>query len=83
MGQSFAGVLGCIAFFAEAARGVIHGSGGEGVMLAAIVGLFGFAAVGYLCGTLAEGILRDSIQTLVANEVASGETTPNTKPVRN
>jgi hypothetical protein len=69
MGRSYAGILGCVAFFAEMARGVGHQSGLESVTPGAIVALFGFAAVGYLGGTIAEAIVRDSVQATLANEV--------------
>jgi hypothetical protein len=71
MGQAYAGILGCVAFFAEMARGVVHDSGLEATIPAAMIGLFGFAAVGYLCGIMAEGILRDAVQGQLAAKVAA------------
>ncbi len=69
MGRTYAGILGCVAFFAEMARGVAHQSGWESVTPGAIVAMFGFAAIGYLGGTIAEAIVRDSVQATLANEV--------------
>ena len=71
MGQAYAGILGCVAFFAEMARGVLHDSGWETTVPAAMVGMLGFAAIGYLCGTIAEAILRDAVQAQLAVEVAA------------
>ncbi|HZZ73696.1 MAG TPA: hypothetical protein VFE24_15705 [Pirellulales bacterium] len=76
MARTYAAVLGYVAFFAEMARGVVHGSGSEGVLLAAIFGLLGFAAVGYFCGLIGEAILRDSIESLVTKEIANRGAAP-------
>jgi len=74
MAASFAGVLGFTAFFAEMFRAVLHGSGLEGTIPGAIVALFGFAALGFMCGGTAEWILRDAVAQQVAAEVAASET---------
>ena len=81
MGREYAGILGCIAFFAEMARGVAHQSGWENVTPGAIVAMFGFAAVGYLCGTIAEATIRDSVRAAIQVELASQQ--PADSPLGN
>ncbi len=69
MAANFAGVLGMVSFFAEMARGIVHGSGLEGTMPGALLGLFGFAALGFVLGGMADAVLREAVQQMVAKEM--------------
>ena len=62
MGPSYAGILGPIAFVTMLARGLLAGSGAEGVLLPALGSLFLFAGIGYICGKLAEQVVLESVK---------------------
>lgn len=62
MGRSYAGILGPVAFVTMLARGLLAGSGADGVIWAALGCLFLFAGIGYLCGQLAENVVLDSVK---------------------
>ena len=62
MGQAYAGVLGPLACVVTIARGTMAGHGLESTMLAACVGLFGFAALGFIAGQLANYLVGESVR---------------------
>jgi hypothetical protein len=62
MGQAYAGLLGPLACGAILARGLLAGSGFEPTLLAATCGLFGFAALGFVVGQLAEYLVGESVR---------------------
>lgn len=72
MGRSYAGTLGLAAFAAVLVRGVLRGGAIEATLQAAWIGLWGFAAVGFVAGRLAEWIVEESVTGKVAAELAAG-----------
>jgi hypothetical protein len=63
MGRTYAGILGLLAFGLIMARGLLLGSGAEACLAAACGGLFGFAAVGLVAGTLADRFTSEAVKT--------------------
>lgn len=62
MGQAYAGVLGPLACAITIARGTLAGDGLESTLLAASLGLFGFAALGFIAGQLANYLVGESVR---------------------
>ena len=62
MGRKYAGVLGLLAFGLIVARGLFLGSNAEACLAAACGGLFGFAAVGVVAGTLADRFTSEAVK---------------------
>ena len=62
MGRNYAGVLGLLAFGLILARGLLLGSDAEACLAAACGGLFGFAAVGLVAGTLADRFMNEAVK---------------------
>jgi hypothetical protein len=62
MGRTYAGVLGLLAFGLILARGLLLGSDAEACLAAACGGLFGFAAVGFVAGTLADRFTGEAVK---------------------
>jgi len=62
MGQAYAGVLGPLACATMVARGILAGNGCEPTLLAASVGLFGFALIGWTIGQLADYLVGESVR---------------------
>jgi hypothetical protein len=63
MGRTYAGVLGLTACLLLLARGALAGAALESTMSAACLGLFGFAALGWIAGRLAERFVEESVRT--------------------
>ena len=63
MGRAYAGVLGPLAFAIVLARGVLAESGLESTLATACVALFGFAALGWIAGLLAERFVEESVRS--------------------
>jgi hypothetical protein len=61
MGRSYAGILGPIAFATVIVRGLLAGADVIATLKTATAALFLFAAVGYVAGRIAAGIVRDSV----------------------
>ena len=62
MGQAYAGVLGPLACTLVLARGVISGGGLEATVQMACIALFGFAALGWMAGQLANHLVSESVR---------------------
>jgi hypothetical protein len=73
MGRPYAGILGSLVFGSIVLRGVALGSGVEATVLAASAACFVFAALGYLSGTLAEFLIRDSVRLQFQSAMADWE----------
>ena len=73
MGRIYAGALGLLAFLTMIARGLIVGASGPDVMLSAVGCLFGFAAIGWLAGMVAEQTVTEAVQRRFDEEVAAAE----------
>ncbi len=61
MGRSYAGILGPLAFATVIVRGLLAGADVIATLKTASAALFVFAAVGYVAGRVAAGIVRDSV----------------------
>lgn len=81
MGRKYAGILGPLACGIILARGVLHGSGVEATMLAASSGLFLFAAIGWLTGSLADRLVRESVHTQFQTALAAWQTNEKNRPL--
>jgi len=73
MARIYAGILGPIGFLTALLRGVVVGSRVESVVLAAIVGLWVFAAIGYVLGQIAQQTIETSVRDRIDRELASRE----------
>ena len=73
VGRIYAGVLGPLAVVVVVIRGLRRGAATETTMLAGALCLLGFAALGYIVGRIADGIVDDSAQTKVEFELAVRE----------
>ncbi len=62
MGRSYAGILGPLAGTLVLIRGAISGSGFEMTIMVACGAMFGFAAVGFIAGTLAESFIVEGVR---------------------
>ena len=62
MGRSYAGILGPLAGTLVLCRGAISGSGLEATLLIACGAMFGFAAVGFVAGLLAESFIAEGVR---------------------
>ncbi len=71
MGRAYAGILGPLAFALAIARGALSGGGVEGTLPAASAALFVFALVGYLAGSLAEFLIRDTVKSRFEQAMAA------------
>jgi len=75
MGRVYAGILGMVAFVTVLARGLIAGGGAESTLKFACLVLFGFAAMGWIIGSLAGWIVDESVQANFHKEIESSQTT--------
>lgn len=73
MPRAYAGVLGSLACGMILARGLLAGSGLESTIAAACAALFGFAALGWIAGQLAERFIQESVRTRFQAALASLE----------
>ena len=75
MGKVYAGVLGLLACGMILARGLLAGAGLETTIAAACSALFGFAALGWIAGKLAERFLDESVRVRfqAARQALEGE----------
>lgn len=62
MGRSYAGILGPLAGALVLVRGAISGSGLELTLMVACGAMFGFAAVGFIAGTLADSFVVEGVR---------------------
>ena len=62
MGRTYAGVLGLLAFGLILARGLLLGADADASLATACGGLFGFAAVGLVAGTLADRFTSEAVK---------------------
>ncbi len=62
MGKVYAGVLGLLACGMILARGLAAGSNLESTIATACAALFGFAALGWIAGQLAERFVEESVR---------------------
>jgi hypothetical protein len=73
MARSYAGVLGTLACGVILARGIMTGSSLESTIATGCVVLFGYAALGWIAGQLAERFTRESVHTRFQGARASRE----------
>ena len=73
MGRQYAGVLGLIAFCVGITRGVIHDSSAESTIVNATLGMFLFAAIGWIVGKIAESTVLQSVRTQANEELDAYE----------
>ena len=73
MGRYYAGVLGPLAFGTLVFRGLIYGGSIESTLQMACLGLFAFAAIGFVAGQIASTVVEDSVRTKFALELQSQE----------
>jgi hypothetical protein len=71
MGRAYAGVMGPLAFLMVVVRSLSRAGAVESTVFQAAVGLFAFAAIGYVIGQLAGWIVDDSVRAQLAAEMAA------------
>lgn len=69
MGRKYAGTLGPIAFITVVARNVMHGGNTDTALLTASAALFAFAALGYFLGRLADGAVKDAVESTLQRQL--------------
>ena len=69
MGPIYAGILGSLAFVLILARGLFDGGSAGSTLCTAGVSLLLFAAVGYLCGRVADQVLWESVKRRFQDEM--------------
>jgi len=73
MGRIYAGILGPVAFATVLGRSLVDGGGVDSTVKIAIACLFVFAGIGYLAGSVADSIVRDSVRARLELEMAFHE----------
>ena len=73
MVRAYAGILGPLAFALVTARGAIAGASVEGTLLLASASLFGFAALAYVAGQVADHLVQESVRTQFRSAMANWE----------
>lgn len=73
MGRTYAGILGPLAFATILARSLIDGGGSVETLSTALACLFGFAAIGYVAGQIAESIVWEAVRARFNKEMATRE----------
>ncbi len=71
MAATYAGILGPLATTVLFVRSVKDGGAAEPTMLASILGLVAFAAIGYIVGHLAHRAIEESVRQKFKVELAS------------
>ena len=71
MGPHYAGVLGTLACLAVLVRGLARGAIDAATMTSAWLALLSFAVVGLIIGQIAQSIVRESVQSALAEELAA------------
>jgi len=79
MGRTYAGILGLLAFGLVLARGLLLGSDAASCLAAACGGLFGFAAVGLVAGTLADRFTAEAVKAKFEEAMKSLDSEQKTK----
>ena len=69
MNRKFAGILGPVAFATTLLHGWIVGASVESNLQLACFCLFGFAAIGWIVGSIAEWVVIESVQGQFNNEL--------------
>jgi hypothetical protein len=76
VGRHYAGILGPLAFFTIAVRGLMQGAGVQSTLLWAAIQLFLFAFIGYVVGQLADWVVFESVRDKVAAEIEAHQSKP-------
>ena len=74
MARTYAGVLGTLACALVITRALLAGGGLETTIATACAALFGFAALGWIAGQLAERFTQESVRTRFQAALVSLET---------
>ena len=85
MAQIYAGVLGLLAFLTCLARGLLHGHGPDSVLRFACTSMLAFGVIGLAIGAWAQWIVKDSVESRLAVELADEKSLANkdvAKPVQ-
>lgn len=69
MGRAYAGILGTIAFATIVVRALVARGGVEDALWMATLALISGAAVGFICGAIAELFVRDSVRAIIADQL--------------
>ena len=71
MVRTFASIMGLLGMSLILLRAMIHGSSMAGTAPKAIVGMLIFSVVGAIVGAIAKGVVDDSVQIQLKQEVAA------------
>ena len=71
--HSYAGILGPLAMFAALARGLVHGTSTESMVMTAWICLVVFAVIGGIVGALGGWVVEQSVRATVASEIENLE----------
>lgn len=77
MARTYAGILGPLALLTSLARGLIHATETDSVLLTAWCSLLVFAGVGCVMGWIAGHIVRESVGATIKAELAREGTKEN------
>lgn len=70
MARIYAGILGLLAFLTCVTRGLLHGYGPDSVLRYACAAMAAFGVIGLAIGAWAQWIVKDSVETRLAAELA-------------
>ena len=73
MGRKYAAILGLVAFTTATFRGLLLGATPESTFPGACIGLFAFAAVGYVAGAFAESVVEQAVRMRFAIDLQAAE----------
>ena len=80
MARNYAGFLGCLAFMATVAQGIIQGAGTQSTLFHAWLSLLVFVVIGYLVGAIAAWVVDDAIASRVNAELAAARAAKAPQP---
>jgi len=72
--RTYAGILGPLALVTSVARGFVHATSAEAILLGAWCSLLVFAALGYVVGWIAGRIVQESVRATVRAELPQNQT---------
>jgi len=71
MGQTYAGILGVLAFVAVLGRGLIQAGHPSSMLASACLAMITFAAIGLVIGQIGMLVIRDSVRLTFRDRLAS------------
>ncbi len=74
MARTYAGILGLVALLTSLILGIYHGEAANAVLFSAWLSLATFSAGGYVIGSIAATVVRESVQSDILAKVGTERT---------